>query len=115
MSVLIKDMDFPKSCATCKLLSQIVNSSFIKNESAFCIGYFCKGLDENNVIKNTLVRLPNCPLVEIPRPHGRLIDVDALNQKIIETVNSGKPDEKFTARDVIQLIENAPTIIEAEE
>jgi hypothetical protein len=57
----------------------------------------------------------NCPLVEVPTPHGRLIDVDALNQKIIEAVNSGKPDEKFTARDVIQIIENAHIIIEAEE
>lgn len=54
------------------------------------------------------------PVEKVFTPHGRLIDIDALQRKIIETVNSGEPDEQFTALDVIQLIENAPTIIEAE-
>lgn len=113
MSVLIKGMDFPKSCATCKLISQIVNTSFIKNESAFCIGYFCKGLDENNVIKNTLVRLPNCPLVEIPTPHGRLIDADRLIA-VMESV-AGTQERLIPLSAVLGLIKNSKTLIEAEE
>jgi hypothetical protein len=112
MSVLIKGMDLPKSCATCKLICQ--DTAYKISTFEQVITYFCKELDENNVIQNTLIKLPNCPLVEIPTLHGRLIDVDALQQKIIDTVNSGEPNEKFTARDVIQLIEYAPTIIEAE-
>ena len=55
MSVLVKGMEMPTSCAEC----------FVK---------FCKGRAQN---KRLMVqRGANCPLVPVP-PHGRLIDVDA--------------------------------------
>ena len=102
MSLLIKGMDMPKRCLDCPCYDW---------SDEVCRG---EGVAEAFIIENSEERSEFCPLIEIPTPHGRLIDVDALNQKIIETVNSGKPDENFTARDVIQLIEYAPTTIEAE-
>ena len=102
MSLLNKGMDMPESCLKCPFTYE---GDCTAKEGLFEIYLLDKTLTE---------RHPDCPLVEVHTPHGRLIDVDALKQQIIETVNSGKPDEKLTARDVIQLIENAPTIIEAE-
>lgn len=109
MSVVIKGMKMPKSCLDCDLTTSICGSLYciVGKQSDWQL------IDLEEIIYSES-RHPKCPLVPLPEKHGRLIDVDALNQKIIEVVNSGKSDEKFTARDVIQLIENAPVIIEAE-
>lgn len=49
------------------------------------------------------------PIVEVPTPHGRLIDADKLMIAVLKAMNSENGDS------VIGLIEKAPTIIEAEE
>ena len=49
-----------------------------------------------------------CPLVEVPAPHGRLIDADKLEP------DSDYDDGEYWAVSMAQ-IENAPTVIEAEE
>lgn len=46
----------------------------------------------------------DCPLVEIPTPHGRLIDADDLLRQPMNTANYPK-----------NYVHNAQTIIEAEE
>ena len=58
----------------------------------------------------------DCPLVPVP-PHGRLIDADALFRKVKTECNPyGKPTIEFeSGKKVLEMIENAPTIIEAEE
>ena len=53
-------------------------------------------------------RLYDCPLVEIPTPHGRLIDADELANKTFYSL-TGAP--YITYRTFC----NAPTVIEAEE
>ena len=57
-------------------------------------------------------RHPNCPLVEIPK-HGRLIDADALESVI------GKHPLNWEygqgVEDCWSDLQNAPTVIEAEE
>ena len=52
-------------------------------------------------------RHPDCPLVEVLTPHGRLIDADGLKKDRINL---------YGTTDVVLMvdIENAPTIIEAE-
>ena len=54
--------------------------------------------------------------VPVP-PHGRLIDADALFRKVKTECNPyGKPTIEFeSGKKVLEMIENAPTIIEAEE
>lgn len=66
MSVLVKGMEMPRCCAECGI---DVDS--------------CKLWEE--FIKRREERHPDCPLVEVPTPHGRLIDADAL-------CDSGEPD-----------------------
>jgi hypothetical protein len=51
-------------------------------------------------------RLYDCPLVELPEHHGRLIDEDEIEIPSLETVN----DQYL----VFDAIKDAPTIIEEE-
>ena len=81
MSILIRGMRFPKTCDEC-----LINCG----HSMLYIGI-------------TDRRSPNCPLVEIPTPHGRLIDADAIQNYNVET---------FGQR--LLIIDTAPTVIEAE-
>ena len=72
MSVLIKDMKMPSSCNGC-LFGHWLNPYKVvccellnfKEYPADYTGYKAKRLDK-------------CPLVEVPTPHGRLIDADRL-------------------------------------
>lgn len=54
-------------------------------------------------------RHPDCPMTELPTPHGRLIDADKLMQWI-EHVYGDKDIIKFITDD----IKRQPTIVEAE-
>ena len=72
MSVLIKDMQMPKSCGSCKLFG-----------ASHAIGLFSP-LGWCRVNGKEIFRLSEkadfCPIVEVPEPHGRLIDADALHK-----------------------------------
>lgn len=59
MSVLIKGMEMPEDCFSCPL-----------KEEGFCniTNAYAGQIYERN---------SDCPLVEVPTPHGRLVDVDA--------------------------------------
>lgn len=80
MSILIKGMSKPKTCDDC-----IVPLSK------------CDYLQK---------RADDCPLVEIPTPHGRLIDGDKIGAEAEQTLYGEVSYED---------IANAPTILEAEE
>ena len=54
MSVLIKGMETQKNCGWCPLRGSCVHRIYME----------CRPED--------------CPLIEVPEPHGRLIDADAL-------------------------------------
>ena len=86
MSVLIKGMDMPKNCRKCRI-----------------------ECDEWHHIANTEEgRSPTCPLVEVPTPHGDLIDRD----KLIEEYDSVHVGEPGKAR---KLMAEAESVIEAED
>lgn len=65
-----------------------------------------------------------CPLVEIPTPHGRLIDADKfefeMNDKLLVALTEKYGEEEakgglhFSFRDCISNIKYQPTVIEAE-
>ena len=57
--------------------------------------------------------LKRFPLSEIPTPHGRLIDADALS-KALEKRWNVDDDQDFANKSVWRELENAPTIVEAE-
>lgn len=95
MSVLIKGANIPvMGCLYCQL-----------RNGDNCVASDILDVSEQ-VYKSTKERHPDCPLVEIPAPHGRLIDADELKK---DRINYGTTDVVLMVD-----IENAPTIIEAE-
>ena len=101
MSILI-DWDMPKACRDC----------------AFQIGGWCRMYsdDEKRINDaNLIVERPEwCPLVEIPTPHGRLIDAEKLKRHIDKL--PALPDGNFagTHRNLKALINMQKAVIEAE-
>lgn len=99
MSILIKGMDMPKACIECGLRDVVWGN------------YTCAVSGE--IIKNELDRPNDCPLVNIPTPHGRLIGGDRLIAVLKSTTSISQSDYGLFNH-VIGLIEHQPTIIEAE-
>lgn len=56
MSILIKGMEMPKSCDDCYIAN-------CPND----ISYTDRGKGSRHI---------NCPIIEVPEPHGELIDMD---------------------------------------
>lgn len=90
--ILIKGMEMPNSCEECPLCCDEAFGSYK------C--YRVKGWGNDNS------RAYDCPIVEVPTPHGRLIDADYLKKDKIN----------INGTDFVLLVDvdNAPTIIEAE-
>ena len=53
-----------------------------------------------------------CPLVEIPIPHGRMIDADKLKGRIV--LHSNSPEQVQLYANILKLIDLQETVIEAE-
>lgn len=107
MNILIKGMDMPKKCTECPLLS----------ERDYCI---LQDYDKQYSLDYDFDDMQNdCPLVEIPTPHGRLIDADELFNEI--RANSYHLERRFQKNigmfldDIYLKIAEAHTIVEAEE
>ena len=92
MSILIKGMKMPEHCGYCR----------------FAYDGICHALQVMRYGKETKDgKLIDCPLTEIPTPHGRLIDRDAL-------IAAYDAQHEGVAGRARKLMEEAPTIIEAE-
>ena len=93
MSIILKGIDMPISCEKCPL----------------CYDYLCCSIDDS-LHMFLYNRHPNCPLVEIPTPHGRLIDGDEFKSWV---------DDWYDCTDIGNIVESwideRPTILEAEE
>lgn len=98
MSVLIKGMNLPKNCFECDF------------QNPFVDGPYCRRLLKRC---SKTKRLEDCPLVEIPKPHGRLKDVERLQQEFEDSVIEGVL--QLSTSEIISTIDDAPTVIEAEE
>jgi len=59
------------------------------------------------------LRLTNCPLVPVP-PHGRLVDADKLTEEMRLFIKENMLS-RDDARELLETIAEAPTIIPAEE
>lgn len=96
MSILIKDMELPRNCEVCPL--NFYECALLEKSSEEIMQYF--GGDS---------RHPDCPLVEVPTPHGRLIDAEAIPW--IE----GKDEQDKPIYLLLKFqVEGLPTIIESE-
>lgn len=97
MSILIKDMKMPTRCEYCPCFYSEYN--------------VCNAI-VGLLVDGKATPPSDCPLVPVP-PHGRLIDADALKVKFTKTDANGINLE--LDRYALKCIDNAPTIIEAEE
>ena len=99
MSILIKGMEMPQRCKECDL--------FIEGAC------YAKGYRDYRSIMD-MAKPADCPLIEVPTPHGRLIDADAIQytHAIARSLDDGHNwNELCVTQDEI---EDAPTVIEAE-
>ncbi len=103
MSALIKGMKMPKACSDC-FAERCIGSDF---------GCDILGFDDANTTCFTKERREDCPLIELP-PHGRCIDADKLMEemRLFIKENMLSCDD---ARELIETIADAPTVIPAEE
>ena len=108
MSILIKDMEMPKSCSDCPCID-LDNDEY---ECAVC------GISKKLIpwkwantqgIDVIYLRPTDCPLVEVPTPHGRLIDADALMKLLVCNENT---INVFWFEDIVN---QRPSIIDRED
>ena len=109
MSVLIKGMKMPKSCSDCLFFvdglydanDELCSACLVKedNSPSGC------GYGEIDGIDHTKGRMCWCPLVEVPEPHGRLIDADEICFSMMTGI------DQYIAEEAIR---ESPTVIEAE-
>ena len=101
MSIIIKGMDIPKDCSYCILANEHINGLCKKK-------YYCR-LEAD---------FEHCPLVEIPTPHGRLIDADELRSQMEDALISYRLLPNYPTygdSTAMAYLDLAPTILEAEE
>ena len=100
MGLYIKGLDMPKSCGGCEFNYCLEGGSYEWWE--------CVILHDD--INQFDTRRTDCPLVEIPTPHGRLIDGDEFKSWV---------DDWYDCTDIGNIVESwideRPTILEAEE
>ena len=101
MSVLIKGMKMPERCEGCLMY---------RHNAEYDYAYCC--ISSVNVLGHGNARLNNCPLVEVPTPHGRLVDADETKEALRRAEALTRA---FGYHNVIQTVSEVPTIIEAEE
>ncbi len=119
MSILIKGVEMPKSCDKCIYAGwsnffQIYVCEAIKKEEP--VLFNGKQVKSTDIARSG--RADNCPLIEVPEPHGRLGDLDRLEQMfadIDDAPYSGFDGTEpfYSAEDAAQIIGLAPTVIPA--
>lgn len=104
MNLIIKGMEMPKSCLKCRLKILTPRGRWA-----------CRQVTHKAILVDSYQssRHPDCPLVEIPTPHGDLIDRDRALYELCES-NMPKIYRDFCRR-VLTDEELTPTIIKSEE
>lgn len=121
MSILIKGMEMPTDCNTCPMLEGDrldglchAASRWLDDDEYWRWYLYPEGdVDDSKPL--------NCPLVEVPTPHGRLIDADELHKAMYHRAFETDGDTMWQSgcwvryRAIEQVQDSQPTIIEAEE
>lgn len=102
MSVIVKNMVMPKRCLDCPFMVSRDNDDCILQTEV-----------ENELARTWEELKASCPLVEIPTPYGRLGDLDKLMTEFMDSDLDHIQRDDW--REVIQIVADAPTVIEAED
>ena len=108
MSIILKGIDMPKSCGKCEFNYNLEGGSY----------EWCECVILHDDINQFDTRRTDCPLIEIPTPHGRLIDADLLKDTVRDSVPAytiGVKIPTFGDTQIMSAIEVMPTMLEAEE
>ena len=118
MSVIVKNMEMPKCCTECSCCR---HDNWNGETAHQCnVSLITFGAEDENWIYD---QRPNwCPLAEIPTPHGRLGDLDALYEEISNGNKAYNGIEGYDGEyqhigdvdDCLDVIKMADTVIEAE-
>ena len=120
MSVLIKGMDIPYGCANCNFVGSPIYDS--KGRAIYSCNVPVDGISGKNVTEQVIDMYEGgggdyfpdwCPLVEISEKHGRLIEADKLKEEFPKDTDWEYPVN--TNEYVCEMIDNANTVIEAED
>ena len=101
MSILIKGMKMPKMCAEFKN-GEFVHCPFVNTDDDCIL--------QDKITDTWEEMYRNCPLIELPEKHGRLIDERVAYDKIAEQEGGYYMDMDGVGCG----LEETPTIIEAE-
>lgn len=126
MAVLIRGMEIPSDCGQCYFLSDLICPNDV---------YDCYApVREKNYSINVTENVENwsrpdwCPLVEVPTPHGRLIDADEIvkdlrhdvkvdqdmldYEELTSVTRETTQVDKDIKQSAAEIIESTPTVIE---
>ncbi len=122
MGVYIKGMEMPQGCFFC------ICNKHLDPDTDMCILTRDAFDSTFRVVEH---RRDDCPLVPVPEPHGRLVDLNALYEKFVRLENEAMQALKTTNAGSVNWIKwsviltertgykfdiaDAPTIIPAEE
>lgn len=105
IGIYIKGIEMPESCSSCR---------FVRG---------CQAINRRIDAKvRTLSRLfpidrrhSDCPLIEVPEPHGRLGDLDAVERNLLKMQQAQTGQYTHGVRKSRAVLRDAPTIIPASE
>ena len=110
MSIVVYGMDMPTNCLQCSFV-RIVSDHYYCGCNANCmlgeyVGEYLEGVRRHE----------GCPLVELPKEHGRLIDANKLRSEFPYPKDWKDTMEAYVHKTGIwAAIDCAETIVEAEE
>lgn len=104
MNILIKGMAMPKVCADCPFWETRYDPGYYQYEHCKALGRIFNECRRD--IDPFAEKLDDCPLIEIPIPHGRLIDDDKITKEYYKNPSYQR---------LCTILNNAPTIVEAEK
>lgn len=107
MSLLIKGVEMPDSCLNCRFRTTMLKNVLSPTMRASVYACLISGMEINNWYEE---KHKDCPLVEVSTPHGRLIDADKLLESFGEALDEDRHFVNYFA-----LVDEAPTVVEAEE
>ena len=114
MSILINDMEMPETCDECNFHRYHSGGEYV------CVA--TPMLYPFNLANSKGIRKDWCPLVEVPAPHGWLIDEDNVIDAIHERLQELRTHKEFIKKHgdidvlgVMPYIAKIPTVIEKED
>ena len=103
MSVIITGMEMPKSCIECRFRQY--EYCDLQRQDVYAVNIMDYAL--------SFERHPSCPLVEIPTPHGRLIDADKFKSRLV--LDNDSNELQRISADILKWIDIQETVIEGSE